>query len=61
MPQKRRQTLNLLRFALVGAVVAPASLFAYGSWSSLQAINATTDERIVRNLDVLTEHTQKVL
>ncbi len=61
MPQQRRQTLNLLRVAMIGAVVAPAVLFAYGSWSSYRAISATADERISRNLDVLAEHTQKVM
>ena len=61
MPQKRRQTLNLLRLAMIGAIAAPLALFAYGSWTSYRSISATTDERITRNLDVLTEHTQKVL
>lgn len=61
MPHKRRQTLNLLRFAMIGAIVAPVTLFAYAAWTSYQTISTTTEERISRNLDVLTEHTQKIL
>lgn len=60
MPQRRRQTLNLLRIAMVGSVIAPLALLAYGSWNSYRDITRATDERIDRNLDVLSEHAQKV-
>lgn len=60
MPQRRRQTLNLLRMALVGAAVVPTALFAYASYNAYRDSTRSADERIHRNLDVLTEHTQKI-
>lgn len=61
MSSARRGTLRLLRALMVGAVVVPATLFAYAGWVSWQSIHALTDDRITRSLDVLHEHALKVL
>ncbi len=60
MPQRRRQTLNLLRLAMLGAVVAPIALFTYASWNQYRTAWRAADERIERNLDVLSEHANKI-
>jgi two-component system NtrC family sensor kinase len=60
MPHRRRQTLNLLRLALLGALIAPVTLFIYASWHQYRLAWQVADERIERNLDVLTEHAQKI-
>jgi two-component system, NtrC family, sensor kinase len=60
MPQRRRQTLNLLRLAMFGAIAAPIALFGYASWNQYRESKRAADERIERNLDVLSEHAKKV-
>jgi two-component system NtrC family sensor kinase len=45
---------------MVASVVLPATLYAYACWVSYRDINAVTDERIARSLDVMQEQALKV-
>ncbi|MTW18238.1 response regulator [Rhodoplanes serenus] len=61
MVSARRGTLRLLRALMVGAIVVPATLFAYVAWVSWNQISSIADDRLVRTLDVLHEQALKVL
>ena len=43
------------------SLAVPALLFAFASWQNWRSVQAQTDERVVRALDVLQEHALKAL
>jgi two-component system NtrC family sensor kinase len=58
---ERRSALRLLTLMMIGSLALPAVLFAYVAWVNYVTIHRAADERIARGLDVLHEHTLKVL
>ena len=60
MSTARESAIRLLQLMMIASVVLPAALFAYASWVSYRDMQAVTDERIGRSLDVMQEHALKV-
>ncbi|MFZ5783480.1 MAG: ATP-binding protein [Pseudomonadota bacterium] len=58
---KRYDRFLHLRLIVLLSLVVPASLFGWTTWETRQAVDAQTDERIERSLDVLQEHALKAL
>ncbi len=61
MRTPRGAALRLLSAMMIGSLVLPAVLFIYAAWLNYNKIQGLADERINRSLDVLSEHTLKVL
>jgi two-component system, NtrC family, sensor kinase len=63
MPESRpnTQAIRILQLLMAAAVVFPIGLFSYAAWSNYRAAWQHADERIARGLDVIQEHTLKVL
>ncbi len=61
MPYSRSTLFWPLRLIAIFSVIIPALLLAYAMWTNSQAIEAQTNERIERALDVLQEHALKAL
>lgn len=61
MDSARRQAVRLLRVMMAASVVLPALLFALTAWLNYQSLAKQTDERLERSLDVLHEHSLRVL
>jgi signal transduction histidine kinase/ActR/RegA family two-component response regulator len=57
--QARNANLRLLRLFAVAALLVPLALFLFASWLSYRDMQALTDERIARSLDVLQEQALK--
>src|SRR5579871_2640340 len=60
MSTARESAVRLLQLMMIASLVLPAALFAYASWVSYRDIQAVADERIVRSLEVMQEHSLKV-
>ncbi len=56
---KSRTVLWPLQLLLVASLLGPALFFAYTAWDDYQRIVQHSDERIVRALDVVQEHSLK--
>jgi two-component system NtrC family sensor kinase len=57
----RNAAVRLLKVMMVASLVLPAILFAFAAWVSYRNFEQLTDERIDRSLDILHEHSLKVL
>jgi two-component system, NtrC family, sensor kinase len=57
--QARTATIRLLRLLAVGALGVPLALFLFASWISYRDMQALSDERITRSLDVMQEQALK--
>jgi signal transduction histidine kinase len=57
--QARTLTIRLVRTAMAASLLAPAVLFAFASWNSHRNLEALTDERLTRSLDVQQEEAQR--
>ena len=56
-----RQAIRILQLLMAAAIVFPLGLFSYAALSNYRAAWHRADERIERGLDVVQEHTLKVL
>jgi two-component system NtrC family sensor kinase len=63
MPESRPnpQAIRILQLLMAAAIVFPVGLFSYAAWSNYRSAWQRADERIERGLDVVQEHTLKVL
>jgi two-component system NtrC family sensor kinase len=61
MPSPRQSAIRLLQLMMVASAVLPAVLFAWAAWLNYRHEYEIADERIERSLDILNEHTLKVL
>jgi two-component system, NtrC family, sensor kinase len=57
--QARALTFRLVRLAMAASLILPFLLFAFASWTSYLNIQALTDERLARSLDVEQEEASK--
>ena len=57
----RHAAIRLLKLMMVASLVLPAVLFGFAAWVSYRNIERVTDERIDRSLDILHEHSLKVM
>jgi two-component system, NtrC family, sensor kinase len=57
--QARTLTIRLVRLAMAASLLAPALLFAFAAWNSYRNLEALTDERLARSLDVEQEEAQR--
>jgi two-component system, NtrC family, sensor kinase len=57
--QARTGTLRLLRLFAAAALIVPLALFLFASWISYRDMQALSDERITRSLDVMQEQALK--
>jgi two-component system NtrC family sensor kinase len=60
MRTARQSAVQLLQLMMVASLVLPAILFVYASWLNHRNVEAVSDERIERSLDILHEHALKV-
>jgi two-component system NtrC family sensor kinase len=60
MRTARQSAVQLLQLMMVASLVLPAILFVYASWLNYRNVEAVSDERIERSLDILHEHALKV-
>ena len=61
MRSARHSAIRLLQLMMVASLVLPAVLFAFAAWINYRYAHAVADERIERSLDILHEHTLKVI
>ena len=61
MVNERQAAVRLLRVMMVASVALPVTLFATSAWVDYQSREKFTDERLERSLDILNEHSLKVL
>src|SRR6267154_274861 len=61
MRSARQSAIRLLQLMMVACVVLPILLFGFASWLNYRHENAVADDRIERSLDILHEHTLKVV
>ena len=61
MVKERQAAVRLLRVMMVASVALPAILFAITTWMDYQDIKQQTNERLERSLDILHEHSLKIL
>src|SRR5262245_64646668 len=61
MRYARQSSIRLLQRMMVASVVLPLLLFAFAAWLNYRHEYAVADDRIERSLDILHEHTVKVL
>ena len=57
--QPRSVTLGMLQVLAGAALIVPLALFLFASWISYRQLQALTDERIARSLDVMQEQALK--
>jgi two-component system, NtrC family, sensor kinase len=57
--QARTLTVWLVRLAMAASVLIPILLFVFAAWTSYRNLEALTDERLTRSLDVQQEEAQK--
>jgi two-component system, NtrC family, sensor kinase len=57
--QARTLTIRLVRLAMAASLLAPALLFVFAAWNSYRNLEALTDERLARSLDVEQEEAQR--
>jgi two-component system NtrC family sensor kinase len=57
--QQRKLTIRLVHLAMGATVLLPALLFLFASWRSHENVQALTDERLIRSLDVQQEQALK--
>jgi two-component system, NtrC family, sensor kinase len=57
--QARTLTVWLVRLAMAASVLIPVLLFVFAAWTSYRNLEALTDERLTRSLDVQQEEAQK--
>jgi two-component system NtrC family sensor kinase len=60
MSTARESAVRLLKLMMIASLVGPAAIFIYASWVSYRDIQAASDERINRSLDVMQEQALKV-
>ena len=61
MNHERQAATRLLKWMMAASVVLPMTLFAITAWMDYHNFQRLTDERIERSLDVLNEHSLKIL
>ena len=57
--QARVLTTRLVRLAMAASLLVPCLIFALASWNAYRTLEALTDERLTRSLDVQQEEAQK--
>ena len=57
--QARTLTIRLVRLAMAASLLAPTLLFVFAGWNSYRNLEALTDERLARSLDVEQEEAQR--
>jgi two-component system NtrC family sensor kinase len=57
--QARVLTIRLVRLAMAASLLVPCAIFAFASWNSYHTLEALTDERLTRSLDVQQGEAQK--
>ena len=57
--QQRARTIRLVRTAMAASILFPLVLFLFASWNSYRSIQALTEERLFRSLDVQQEQASK--
>jgi two-component system NtrC family sensor kinase len=60
MRARRDSAIRLLKTMLVASVVLPLMLFSYATWTSYQSALRHADEQLGANLDIISEHANKV-
>src|SRR5205814_8077446 len=60
MRVRGQAAIRLLKALIVTAAVVPAVVLAYASLVNYRATAAAADERVLRSLDILREHAEKV-